>query len=109
VGKCEKGDPMANTKDHAHELIDRLAPGQVPVAIRFLEIILDPAALSLATASIESEPISDEENLAVADSKSWLKSNPPISNRDVLAELGLTLEDFERMARTSLDPHESGK
>jgi len=100
---------MANTKNHAHELIDRLAPGQIPVAIRFLEIILDPVARSLAIAPIEDEQISEEETLAVADSNSWLKSNPPIANRDVLAELGLTTEDFDRMARTTLDPHESGK
>ena len=90
-------------------MIDRLAPGQIPVAIRLLEIILDPASRGLATAPIEDEPISEEGNLAVANSKSWLKNNPPIANIDILLELGLTPEDFECMARTPLDPHESGK
>ena len=100
---------MANSKQHAHELIERMAPGQVEVVVELLEIILDPVARSLAKAPFENELISEEENLAVAASKSWLKSNQPIPNKNVLAEFGLTQEDFERMGRTPLDPHESGK
>jgi hypothetical protein len=38
---------MANTKEHAHELIYRMAPGQVAVVVGLLEIILDPVARSL--------------------------------------------------------------
>ncbi len=109
MGKWSEGDTMPNTKDHAHELIDRLAPGQVPIAIRFLEIILDPAARSLANAAIEDEPISEEENLAVAASKAWLENNKPIPHEDVLAEFGLSPEDFERMGRTPLEHHAQGQ
>jgi len=100
---------MANTKEHAHELIDRMAPGQVEVVVELLEIILDPVARSLAKAPFEDEPISEEENLSVAASKEWLKNNQPIPNENVLAEFGLSKEEFERMGRTPLDPLESGK
>ena len=100
---------MANTKEHAHELIDRMAPGQIDVVVGLLEIILDPVARSLAKAPIEDEPISEDETLAVAASKTWLKNNEPIPHEDVLPELGLSTEDFERMGRTPLDPHDSGK
>ena len=30
------------TKQHAHELIDRMAPGQVSAVVGLLKIILDP-------------------------------------------------------------------
>jgi hypothetical protein len=100
---------MADPKEHAHELIDRMAPGQVEVVVGLLELILDPVARSLAKAPFEDEPISEEENLAVAASKAWLKNNQPIPNENVLAEFGLNKEDFERMGRTPLDPHGSGK
>jgi hypothetical protein len=100
---------MADQKEHAHELIDRMAPGQVEVVVGLLELILDPVARSLAKAPFEDEPISEEENLAAAASKAWLKNNQPIANKTVLAELGLSEEEFERMGSTPVDPHESGK
>jgi hypothetical protein len=100
---------MANTKERAHELIDRMAPGQIAVVVGLLEIILDPVARSLAKAPFEDEPISEGEILAVAASKTWLKNNEPISHDDVLTGLGLGTEDFERMGRTPIDPHGSGK
>ncbi len=100
---------MANPKEHAHELIERMAPGQVEVVVNLLEIILDPTARSLAKAPFEDESISEEENLSVAAAKIWLKSNQPIPNENVLPEFGLSKEDFERMARTPIDPRESGK
>ena len=95
---------MANTKEHAHELIDRMAPGQIAAVVGLLEIMLDPLARSLANAPFEDEPISEEETRAVAASKDWLKDHKPIPNEEVLAEYGLTSEDFERMGRTSSNP-----
>jgi hypothetical protein len=100
---------MSDPKEHAHELIERMAPGQVEVVVGLLELILDPVARSLAKAPFEDEPISEEENLTVAASKAWLKNNQPIPNENILSEFGLSKEDFERMGRTPLDPHESGK
>jgi hypothetical protein len=96
---------MANAKEHAHELIDRMAPGQIAVVVGLMEIILDPVARSLANAPIDDEPISEEEIRAVEASKEWLKDHEPIPHEKVLAEFGLTLEDFERMGRTPLEPH----
>jgi hypothetical protein len=100
---------MANTKEHAHELIDRMAPGQIAALVGLLEIMLDPVARSLANAPVEDEPISEEENRAVAASKAWLKDHEPIPHAEVLAEFGLTSKDFERMGRTPPDPHGTGQ
>ncbi|MGA2200642.1 MAG: hypothetical protein ABSG40_01655 [Terriglobales bacterium] len=98
-----------NIKEHAHELIDRMAPGQIAAVVGLLEIMLDPVARSVANAPLEDEPISEEENRAVAASKAWLKDHEPIPHEEVLAEFGLTSEDFERMGRTPLEPHGKGQ
>ncbi|MGO9275889.1 MAG: hypothetical protein ACLQOO_37535 [Terriglobia bacterium] len=100
---------MANTKEHAHELIERMAPGQIAAVVGLLEIMLDPVARSLANAPVEDEPIGEEENRAVAASKAWLKDHDPISHEEVLAEFGLTSEDFESMGRAPRDPHGTGQ
>jgi hypothetical protein len=98
-----------NPKQQAHELIDSMAPGQVAAVISMLRIVADPLARSLANAPYEDELIGDEENRSAAASKAWLKDNEPISNEDVLAEFGLTGEDFERMGRTPLEPQAPGQ
>jgi hypothetical protein len=51
------------TRELAHELIDRLAPEQVPVGVGLLVKMLDPLALALANAPFEDEAISAEEEL----------------------------------------------
>jgi len=98
-----------DTKQHAHELIDRMAPSQVSAVVGLLEIMLDPVARSLANAPYDDEPISEEENRAVAASKEWLKHNDPIPHEEILAEFGLTSEDLDHMARTPLEPHGTGQ
>ena len=44
----------------------------------------------------------------MAEGREWLKHNKPIPHDEVLAEFGLTLEDFDRMGRTPLPPEENG-
>lgn len=48
---------MAANKEHAHELIERLAPGPVPAAIGMLESLLDPVSRAIANAPIDDEPV----------------------------------------------------
>jgi hypothetical protein len=55
---------------------------------------------------LEDEEISEEEERDVAAAREWLKNNKPIPHAEVLAEFGLTLDDFERMGRTPLPPEE---
>jgi hypothetical protein len=94
----------ANPKQQAHELIERMSIGQVSAVVGLLEAMLDPVDRAIANAPWEDEPISEEEERAVAASKQWLKHNEPIPNEEVLAEFGLSAEDFERMGRTPLEP-----
>ncbi len=87
---------------HAHELVDRLDAGQLNAVVRLLEVMTDPVAHAIANAPIEDEPISEEEIKALDEAHEWLKHNEPIPNKEVLAEFGLTPEDFERMGGTPL-------
>ena len=80
---------------------------QVAAVVHVMEVMLDPLSRKLANAPLEDEEISEEETRAVAASKAWLKNNQPIPHDDVLAELGLSAEDFERMGRTPLKPQGS--
>jgi hypothetical protein len=55
------------------------------------------------------EPVSEEEVREIAPARAFLERGEGISHEEVLAEFGLTLEDFERMGRTPLDPHETNR
>jgi hypothetical protein len=91
---------FTDEKQHAHELIDRMAPGQVSAVVSLLEIILDPLARTLASAPYDDEPVSPEEAREVEASKEALSRGEGIHHEKVLTEFGLSAEDFERMGRT---------
>jgi hypothetical protein len=95
-------------RQQAHAYLDRLPAAQLSAVRGLLEAMLDPVSRALANAPIEDEEISEEEERAVAEAREWLKHNKPIPHEEVLAELGLTMEDFERMGRTPLSPDTNG-
>jgi hypothetical protein len=92
----------------AHAYLDRLPPEQLSAVRGLLETMLDPLSRALANAPAEDEEISEEEERAVSGSREWLKHNKPIPHEEVLAEFGLTMEDFERMGRTPLPEEPNG-
>jgi hypothetical protein len=92
----------ANLKQQAHEMIERMAPSQVSAVVALLEVMLDPFSRALANAPMEDELVGDDEAHTVAASHQWLQHQAAIPNREVLAEFGLSEEDFERMAQTPL-------
>ena len=46
---------MPSDKQHAHELLDQLDPGQLDAVERLLKVMTDPLAHSLANAPMEEE------------------------------------------------------
>lgn len=98
-----------NDLEHAQQLLSHLAPAQVAAVVHLMEVMLDPLSRTLANAPLEDEEISEDEERAVAEAREWLKHNKPIPHEQVLAELGLTPADFERMGSTPLpvEPHRS--
>jgi len=84
-------------KHHAHELIERLPASQLDAAVRFLEfMLLDPVSRSIATAPVDDEPLSAQEEQALARADAWLKQRGGrgIPHEEILAEFGLTMKDF---------------
>jgi len=79
-------------KQHAHQLLDQLDPSQLEAVVRLLEVMTDPEAASIRNAPIDDEPVTEEEERAVAASKEWFKNNRGIPMAEVAAELGLTME-----------------
>lgn len=85
---------MAADKQHAHNLLDRLGPGQLAAVVHLLETILSPEE--------DRDTLSDAERRAVAEADEWLKHNQPIPHEDVLADFGLSMADWDKMGRDPL-------
>ena len=85
---------MPADRQHAHHLLDQLGPGQLAAVIRLLEAIVSP--------NEDGDTLSNAERKAVADADEWLKHNQPIPNEEVLAEFGLTMDDWETMGQEPL-------
>ena len=96
--------PYAHTKEQAHELINRMAPGQVSAVVGLLEIMLDPVARAIANAPYDDEPVSEEEARDIEEGRAAYARGEVVSHDEVLAEFGLTTADFERMGQTPLEP-----
>jgi hypothetical protein len=60
---------MADAKEHAHQLIDRLPPAQLSAVVGLLEAMLDPVSLAIANAPIDDEPLTPEEEKALGEAR----------------------------------------
>jgi hypothetical protein len=92
-------------KQHAHELLERVPADQLTAAVRFLEfLLLHPVDRALATAPMEDEEISEEEEQVVARSKEWFKHNQGIPFEQVVADLGFTMDQIRNHHLKPEDP-----
>jgi len=82
---------MATDKQHAHHLLDQLGPGQLAAVVHLLETMLSPEE--------DGDTLSPAEAKAIAEADEWSKHNEPIPHEQVLAEVGLTMADWEKMSR----------
>lgn len=82
---------MSETRQHAHDLIDRMPEPQLSSLVRFLETIVDPVAAALRNAPLDDEPETDEERAAVAEARQWLQKNggKGIPHAEAMRRLGL--------------------
>ena len=82
---------MSDTRQHAHQLIDRIPEAQLSGLVQFLETIVDPVATALRNAPLDDEPETDEEKAAVAEAKTWLQNNrgKGIPHAEAMRRLGL--------------------
>ena len=89
-------DPNLNQeREQAHALLDMLPAEKLNAVRSLLEAMVDPVSRALANAPIDDEPMTEEEERAVAEAREWLKHNPGIPFEQVVAELGFTLEEVK--------------
>ena len=81
-------------RQRAHQLIDQLGAAQFDAVVHLLETMVSPDE--------DSDTLSNAERKAVAEADEWLKHNQPIPHEEVLAEFGLTMNDWEKMAGAPL-------
>jgi hypothetical protein len=82
---------MNDTRQHAHQLIDRLPEAQLSGLVQFLETIVDPVATALRSAPLDDEQETDDEKAAVAEAHGWLQKNggKGIPHAEAMRRLGL--------------------
>ena len=72
-------------------MLDQLDPSQLDAVSRLPELLTDPVT-TIRDAPIDDEPVSEEEERAVAASKECFRHNDGIPFEDVAASLGLTVD-----------------
>ena len=82
---------MSDTRQHAHELIDRLPETQISAAVGFLESIVDPDKATLQNAPFDDEPETEAERQAVAQARISLQRNggKGVPHNEAMRRLGL--------------------
>jgi len=80
---------LAAKQQHAHHLLARLDPDKLDAVVHLLETMVP---------GDEDDTLSPAEQKAIAEADEWLKHNDPIPHEQVLAELGLSMADWERMS-----------
>ena len=75
---------MVIDKQHAHQLLDQLGPGQLDAVVKLLEVMVHP-----------DDTLSEEDRQAVAASREFFRQNPDggIPFEQVVAECGFTMDE----------------
>ncbi len=72
-------------KQHAHELIERLGPGQIAAVVHLLEVMIQD----------DDETLTEEDRRAVAASREYFRTGGDgLSFEQAVAESGFTMEQI---------------
>jgi hypothetical protein len=88
----------SDERRHAHVFLDRLPDDQLSAVCGLLETMLSPLDRRLALASIDDEPITPDEAAASQAGITSLEQNGGVPLAEVLADFGLSIDDFHKMA-----------
>ena len=76
-------------RQQAHALLDLVPPAKLGAVRHLLEGIIDE----------DGDTLSPAEAKAIAEAEEWSRRHAAIPHEQVLAELGLTMEAWEKMSR----------
>jgi hypothetical protein len=91
-------DPVLERQE-AHAFLDQLPPEKLSAVRGLLERMLDPIDRKLALAPFDDEPETEEQRLAAAIAVESLDRTGGVPMEAVLADFGLTMDDFQSMAQ----------
>jgi len=76
-------------RQHAHQLLDQLGPGQFDAVAKLLEVM---------TGEEDDEELTEEDRRAVAASRDYFRQNPEggIPFEQVVAECGFTMDQIRQ-------------
>ena len=77
-------------KEHAHQMLDQLAPSQLADVAHLLEVLTDPVSRSLANAPFDTEPISAAEAAELDEAHAAIQRGEGITHEDMLREYGIS-------------------
>jgi hypothetical protein len=80
---------MANEKQHAHQLLDQLDPGQLAAVVHLLQVMTGPLSRSLALAPEEEEEVTPETAAALDRARASLARGEGVAHQDIRREFGL--------------------
>jgi hypothetical protein len=92
----------SDERQHAHAFLDRLPDDQLSAICGLLETMLSPLDRKLALAPIDDEPVTPDEAAAIQVGIASLEQIGGVPLEEVLADFGLTLDDFHKMAATPM-------
>ena len=82
---------LQQEREQAHAMLDRLPPAELGAVRSLLEVMVDDD-------DEDDEEISEEDRVAIQAGLDSLNKNGGIPMEDVLADFGLTMADFKKMA-----------
>ena len=87
---------MSDTRQHVHELIDRLPPSQLTAVAGLLEAMLDPVSHAIANAPDDDEPVTSDDRRRLREGQAWFaqRGGKGIPMEEVLAQNGATPDDL---------------
>jgi hypothetical protein len=82
---------MADSRQHAHHLIDCLPDSQVSALVGLLETIIDPIGTALRDAPLDDEPETDAERQDIEKARRSLERNggKGIPHEEAMRRIGL--------------------
>lgn len=81
-------------RQHAHQLLDRLDPGQFAAIGQLLAVMADPVTRALLNAPPDDEPVTEKDRRRFQEGQAWFAQHGGTPMEDVLNEFGLKPEDF---------------
>ena len=82
---------LQQQRQQAHALLDLLPPAKLGAVRSLLEVMID-----------DDEELTEEDRAAIQAGLDSLDKHGPVPMEDVLADLGLTMADFEALPATGI-------